>query len=62
MIKQSWAIIAVVITALLSSFIYYDNALGVALKLTQFEIIGVVIGISFVLFFKEKKQSSSPTQ
>ena len=44
MVKMSYSILAVVVTAALSSFISYDNGFGVAFTLTQFQIVAGIIG------------------
>ena len=57
MIKIKAAVTAVITTMILSSFIHYDDSLGIAFKFTQFEMIGGVIGLFMIVLSREKKLS-----
>ena len=59
MIKIHWGLAAVILTMILSSFINYENPLGMAFKLTQFQILSALAGVAVLFLSKEK---STPKQ
>ena len=59
MIKFSYAILAVIITAVLSSFIHYENAWGIAFKLTQIQFIAGITGIIALFILREKNKPNT---
>ena len=56
MIRTQRATFAVISTAILSSFIHYDNPIGMAFKLTQFQMLAGIIGVGLLLLLKESPQ------
>jgi Na+/melibiose symporter-like transporter len=59
MLAMRGAVVAILLTMLVCSIIPYDNALGVALKVGTFQMIGGVIGIVLLFLLKERRVQST---
>lgn len=59
MLAMRAAVFAILLTMLVCSIIPYDNALGVALKVGTFQMIGGVIGIAVLFLLKERRDRTT---